>query len=186
MVNKNKGTSPARVVAKNNISSAGLVADSSILDRGLNDHGFKSMTQSERINVSGENTRTRLHSTNKQNFKSSTNQELIDELRDNFHRLSVLRSTDAEALLIEYRESAEKRIIAGERLIESLRKEKDELLARFSSSTEHHTSNLGSEIRSTPIRRISSSYSDISGISRKFNHSKIINAHGIKVNFCSL
>lgn len=61
---------------------------------------------------------------------STRDSSVFDELRQKFDQLSMLRTTAAEQLLEEYKKSAEQRIQAAERLIESLRQENNDLRTR--------------------------------------------------------
>lgn len=169
--NKNKVSSPIRISSKKNMG--GLVAGSPVmnseseaLDSSLK--LFSNVKVTDKVLKEIENSKSPRKplksSPLKRNFTPDANQEIVDGLRENFHRLSVLRSTEAETLLAQYRESAERRIAAGERLIEGLRQEKMQLLERLNNRTETHVL----ESRSTPVKRVSSAYSDISNSSRKF------------------
>jgi hypothetical protein len=60
--------------------------------------------------------------------------EIIDELREKFQHLNMLRTTAAEALLEEYKKSSEDRIKAAERVIDGLRKENESLRKRSENS----------------------------------------------------
>lgn len=53
--------------------------------------------------------------------------KVVEELRRNFHQLTVLRTTAAEKLLDEYKKKMSNQLAAAEKLIDSLKKENEEL-----------------------------------------------------------
>lgn len=58
--------------------------------------------------------------------------DIIEGLREKFQQLNMLRTTAAEALLQEYKRSAEERIGVAEKLVESLKRENEALKRRLS------------------------------------------------------
>lgn len=103
----------------------------------------KSQTNAQEISVSpvkvstpkNSTPRKRLYDSSRENpvsarpmpNKSQSTESIIDELRQKFQQLNMLRTTAAESLLEQYKENAESRIKASESLIESLRLENQAL-----------------------------------------------------------
>lgn len=76
--------------------------------------------------------------------KSSTQtpSDVIEELRQKFQQLNMLRTTAAEALLEDYKKTSEERIMAAERVIDSLRRENEALKTRLEEHTGSTNGNL--------------------------------------------
>jgi len=135
--------------------SGGLVAEPSVsLERSAE-------TSHQQRNQKPEYSGGLFTSTFFADLKEANVQALIDDIRQNFDRLNTLRMTEPEALLSKYRENVDERIAASDRLVENMRRERDDALARLDKV-------LAEAPRSPPKRRVSLAYSDFSSSSRKF------------------
>lgn len=79
---------------------------------------------------------------------------IIEELKNRFQELSILRTTAAEALLAEYKSAAEARIEAAEKVIDAFRKE-NELLKQQQQRPIHHDGDLSDRRRISDVSTIS-------------------------------
>lgn len=101
---------------------------------------------------------------------TSTSIDLIEELRQNFQQLTMLRTTAAEALLEEYKKTSEERITAAERVIESLKRENEALKKSCEAAIVPRTPSRLSDVstlateRTDLVRPLLDLYENLSGL----------------------